>query len=452
MKISNKRKQKENMYTRKNTRKLKELIHGEIIYKKEGWKYINIYGNPYQRGFAHGYLLFKEIKEIMKILPFLVKKDFKISLEKYLNICNQIIKPKIMNKYPEFYEELQGITEGCISKGLKINIEFLIGWNSFVSMFSYFENNKYLKCSAFIATGDATENGDIVMAHNTHSDFLSGNVLNIVLYITPDKGYPFVMQTSAGLIASSSDFFICSTGMIGCETTISSINFKPEFGSPYFCRIRQAMQYGTSIDDYLRIMLEDNAGDYACSWQFGDIKTNEISLLEIGLKEHSVRRTINGVYYGMNSVIDPIIYNNETTDNNKFDIQYSSGARNFRLNQLLNETYYGKINIINAKKILSDHYDVFLHKEEMNSRSICKHSEYDEKNYSKKKYPFGCTDGKVVNSTLAKKMQFMGRFGSSCGRIFKAKEYIKKNPQYKDMKDLLHDFPKYDWVLLGNIN
>lgn len=135
------------------------------------------------------------------------------------------------------------------------------------------------------------------MAHNTHTNFADGQLHNIIMNVIPSSGHPFVMQTSAGYIASGTDWFICSTGMIGCETTIGDINYTPRFGVPYFCRIRQAMQYGKTLDDYEQIMDKKNAGDYACSWLFGDINTNEIMLYEIGLKEKNVQRTKNGVFW-----------------------------------------------------------------------------------------------------------------------------------------------------------
>lgn len=47
--------------------------------------------------------------------------------------------------------------------------------------------------AAFIATGEATRTGKIVMAHNVHSDLASGQLLNIVLKITPARGHEFVM-------------------------------------------------------------------------------------------------------------------------------------------------------------------------------------------------------------------------------------------------------------------
>ena len=113
-------------------------------------------------------------------------------------------------------------------------------------LLAYYKDGIIPRCSAFIATGNATKNRDIVMAHNTHSDFVTGQLLNIVIKVFPDVGNAFIMQTSAGLIASTSDWFLMSNGIIGCETTLSDINYKPEFGTPFFCRIRELMQYAKS--------------------------------------------------------------------------------------------------------------------------------------------------------------------------------------------------------------
>jgi len=324
----------------------------------------------------------------------------------------------------------------------------------------YFKNSKKInsnnnnRCSAFIATGDATLNGDIIMAHNTHSDFVTAQFFNINMCIIPEKGNSFIMQTAVGYIASGTDWFICSSGIIGCETTISDITYIPDFkhGYPYFCRIRKAMQYGNSIDEYIKIMFLDNAGDYACSWLFGDIHTNEIALLEIGLKKHAIHRTKNGLFYGMNSVLDDAIRETETDDDDLFDEKTSSGSRNYRLHQLLNEEYYGKLTTENAKLIISDHYDSFLNKNIMNSKGICKHSELDGVNGKNPNYPFGCVDGKVVNSEMAKQLIYIGRFGSSCGRIFNSSKFITKHPQYKSWENHLVDFPKQKWSTITTNN
>lgn len=445
------------------TTRYNSTIKGHIIKSKtiNGWITIKIHGKPYERGFSHGRILSKEIKKVFEIFPFMIEQEFDISFIEYNKTCIDIIKPQIIKHFPEFYEELRGISEGAFSNGVLCSIDKLIGWNSYLSMSDYINNPSKIKqhknnahhshsgsrCSAFIATGDATENGDIIMAHNTHCDFVSAQLFNIILHVKPDKGYAFKIQTAPGCIASGMDWFVCSSGMIGCETTISEIKYKPVFGAPYFCRIRQAMQYGASIDDYNKIMLHDNAGDYACSWLFGNIKTNEIGILEIGLKHHYIEKTMNGLFYGMNSAINDELRKTETHDTKIYDLTNSSGSRNYRLNQLLNDKYYGEINIENAKVILSDHFNTAKNAVSPDNLSICRHSELDD-SQTHYNFPFGCVDGKVMNSQMAKTLTFEGRFGSACGRVFNANQYLKKHPEYKKLKPYLVDFPIKPWTIL----
>jgi hypothetical protein len=429
-------------------------INGKIISNKQGWVTLHIFGDAFERGYAHGILIGDKIKHNIDLLPFFVRQYYHITLDEYITACVNDIKPIIIKDFKEFYEELNGIEYAMREQLINVSIDDLIGWNSIMSMHSYFtptnkNNNNRLKCSAFIATGDATKNGDIIMAHNTHTDYVDGQLQNVILYITPTNGYSFVMQCSAGNIASGVDWFICSSGIMGCETTIYGINYKPIFGSPFFCRIRKAMQYGKTIDDYVDIMLKNNAGDYACSWLLGNTKNNEIACFEIGLKEHSIQKTFNGLYYGMNSTIDNHLRTIETIDNDIYNITTTTGSRRLRMNQLLNNQYYGKITMSIAKKILADHYNVYKKREAPNSRSICRHSEVDGESVSSSPfYPFGTTDGKVVNTAYAKKMQFIGRFGHCCGKPFDKKSFLKKHPEYKSWENVLMNMKANDWTLL----
>jgi len=421
-------------------------IQGEIQEVKSGWKKVYVYGEPYTRGYAHGFLLFEELTKIKTVLPFIIKDQLNITISEYMKKNKELIVPIVKKRYHEFYEELRGISHGARYKGVDISIDYLIAWNAFLSLYSYYQDGSNIeKCTAFIACGNATENNDIIMAHNTHSDFATGQLLNIVLHVNPTSGNEFVMQTSAGFIASSTDWFIAKNRIIGCETTISNINYTPVFGAPYFCRIRQVMQYANSLDDCVNIMSENNAGDYACSWLFGDIKSNEIMLFELGLNTYNIQKTKNGVFYGMNNPISFKIRNLETINNSISDISTSSGSRNERLNYLLNTEYYGKINIQNAKIIVSDHYDSFLKKEHIGFRNICRHSESEEE---PKKALYGSIDSKITNSKIASEMKFWGRFGSGCGRSFKIKEFVNKYSEYKKWENVVDDFKPYRWVIL----
>ena len=439
--------------TRRRSKSYELQICGFIHSRDEGWVNITIHGEPYERGFAHGYLLKPELHRMMKVFPFLITDVIEVSVSKYMKDCMRMIKPILKKQFPEYYNEIQGISDGAKKAGLDISVNLLIGWNAYMSMYSYYVDGGSQRCSAFIATGNATEKGDVVMAHNTHTDFASGQLQNINLTVAPTKGNRFVMQTSPGCIASGTDWFICANGLIGCETTIGDINYKPSFGYPYFCRIRQAMQYGNTLDDYSTIMLTKNAGDYACSWLFGDINTGEIMLCEMGLNVSNIQRTKNGVYYGMNSAISKRLRDKETDDIDYNNVSTSSGSRNARLNELLNKTYYGKLNVYNAKPIIADHYDVYMQRVDMNSRGICNHFEHDIQNCCYDPHGlYGCTDGKVVNSKMAKSLKFYGRFGSACGRVFSIKKHIDTHPEYKKWEKYVNDIPSWNWVKIQSYN
>jgi hypothetical protein len=429
--------------------KSKEIeISGHVVKTLGGWKTICIHGTAYDRGFAHGFLLYEELQRTLFTYPFLVDYKVHTTHQKYIKTSNKLIKPVIIKEFPEIYEELEGIAAGAQARGISISVDFLIAWNSHSSLQSYFEK-KRSKCSAFIATGNATKDGKIVMAHTTHTNFAEAQLYNIVVFMIPQKGEPFVMQTAAGLVASVSDWFLCSTGIIGCETTISSISYKPQFGAPFFCRIRTAMQYAKTLDDYAKIMQTNNAGDYACSWLFGNINTNEIMLFELGLKECNIKTTQNGVFYGMNSAMDEDLRLHETHDTHWNNISTSSGARTARFNELLYGTYYQKLDVESAKLILSDHHDVFLHKDIKNRRSICVHSESDGESKTRRNFLHGCTDCKITTTDMAKTLEFMGRFGSACGRKFSIKQHVKKYPEYKSWEKYVNDMKTQKWVKIS---
>lgn len=437
--IKKKRITNKNKKTKKNRKSF--LIHGKRLPKKNGWIRIKIDGNAFERGFAHGYLLSKELQEIKDTFEFIVKENgIFTSIASYEKYCRENITPNIQESFPEFFEEMQGISAGAIASGnIEITFDFIVAWNALLSTYTIFPE----RCSAFISIQD----GNIIMAHNTHTDYLTGQKGNIIMEICPSNGNRMIMQTYPGYICSGTDWFMIENGIIGCECTISNINYTPKFGIPYFCRIRQAMQYGNSLDDYVKIMLEKNAGDYPCTWLLGDTVKKEIMQFEIGLKYHSVERKKEGVFYGMNSVHDKTIREKETNDKDYGNTKTSSGARNMRLHYLLYEKYAEKMNIENAKKIISDHYDVYLDIEtDGNHRSICKHTNSDNN------YPSGAIDGKIVDTNMAKKMTFIGRFGNSCGTDFNIRKYIEKYPKNKVWTKYIKNMPYQSWTELKPIS
>jgi len=456
-----------NLKIKNKTRKInRRLISGHVVQDKNGWKMVYLHGNAYDRGYAHGFLLYREIKKAMRNFEFFLQETFRTTLSEFVKTAVVKIKPTVVRNYPEITQEMNGICNGynAHNKNRRKPLTFdkLLAWNSIMSLYDDFYRRPHKKteqepgikqrCAAFIATGDATKDGDIVMGHSTYCDFVTGYSQNIVVYITPppDQGFPFVMQSMPGYISSTTDWFICSTGIVGCETTISSIDYTPDFekGTPYFCRIRHAMQYAQTLDQYENIMTKNNAGDYACSWLFGDTKTGEIMVLELGLEHTATKRTHNGVYYGMNSAIDPVLRTAETNDRSVEDLKTSSGARSARFQTLLLDTYYGKIDISIGKKVLADHYDPYLNKDNPGKRSICSHTELSKEG-SFPYYPHGAIDCKLTDSAMARQMAFYAKWGRPCGQPFHAKTFLRQHPEYAHYSQVLEDFPVGEWTKIS---
>jgi len=441
----------------------KSKIRNGSCYNQNGWQVISIQGTPKERGYAHGYCVANTFKEIQKMLDFIVMEETGKTWKYFIEQSNILLKQTIIDHFNELYQEMEGIAAGCRAAGTSTTVDEIIAWNNYLTLVdSWFpsqiangarldEGGSKDRCSAFIATGSWTRDKKIIMAHNSFSNFVDGQYYNIVLDIRPAKGHRILMQTFPCGIWSSTDFFVTSKGIMGCETTIGG--FLPyENKYPIACRIRKAMQYGNSLDDYVKILLDGNSGDYANSWLFGDIRTNEIMRFELGLKYWDVQRTKDGCFYGCNVAFYPPIRNLECADTGYCDIRRHQGARQVRIPELI-EKYKGTMDINIAKIMIADHYDAYLKKENPCSRTVCSHYELDAREFMsdparpKPFQPRGAVDGAVIDSNMAKKMMFEMRFGSSCGTPFVSKAFCEEHKQWSHLLPYLKDRPTQPWTV-----
>jgi len=443
-------------------KEIEDCLKKSYSYMKNGWIFLHIEGDPYERGFQHGYRLGEELSKIIKTLKFITVfntgKEFKF----FMNAASNMFIPHIDS---EFLEEMRGIVAGATAAGFEIPFEGLLAWNGYIELLYYWypsvfdksmeckKNNKLDHCSAFIATGDATKDKGIVMGHNTWLDFVLGQYFNVILDIEPSDGQRMFMQSGPGYIQSFTDFFITGAGIIGTETTIKGFDKFKEDGDPEFFRARKAMQYGNSIEQWVQIMQKNNNGGYANSWLLGDINTNEIARFEQGLEFSDLKKLNNGYFTGFNAPEDPQIRNLECSYTEYNDVR-GDGARRVRWKQLI-EKYYGQIDIKTARLMLEDHYDVYLKQEEHpSSRTLCGHSDVDPYEFGGESggnaySPEGALDGKVVSGKLAKDFAFWARFGRSCGEPFYVEKFIKKNPQWSWQKEFLQDRKRQPWTLFS---
>jgi Phospholipase B len=424
-------------------------------HEKNGWIYLHIEGTPEERGFQHGYLLSKEIKEALhdmsEVWHYQTAMDWEWLVRKSAAMFNPQVDAENM-------AEMQGIVEGMKAAGEISSLDEIVAYNASTDFMGYWwptvkdtispnsPNPKKESCSSFIATGSMTADGGIVLGHNTMSSFYYP-ICNIILDILPDKGYRILMQTVAGLIHSETDFFVTSAGLTGSETTIGGFFPFNEKGIPEFARMRHATQYASTIDEWCEIMKKGNNGGYANAWLIGDINTNEIARLELGLKYVGYEKKKDGYFIGSNVAEDLKILRFETKES-ETNIKYSSVARRVRWKQLMKENA-GKINIEMAKGFEADHYDTYLNSNTPDMRTLCAHCDLDSDVYGADIpfSPWGTVDGKVIDSKMAKQMSFVARWGSACGIPFDAKAYIEKHQQFDWMNGLIKDRPSQPWTL-----
>lgn len=430
-------------------------------FQESGWTYVHLEGTPGQIGFQHGYLLARQIEDNVHVYaveaPHLYKKDW----EFFREAGRKVLWPHIE---PEYRAELLGIAEGLKAQGSKLDLWDVVALNGDEELTGYYlpwlnakehkANSAAAaapgKCSAFIATGSASKDGKIAIAHSNWASYAEGERWTVVFDIVPASGYHILMDGTPGIITSQDDFGINSAGLMITETTLPmAAGFDPD-GIPEFVRSRKAMQYASSIEQYAAIMRKGNNGGYANSWLIGDRKTNEIGYLELGFHHTPLTIKKDGYFVSSNFAANPLVIRDDTPGFNPHDLSNSMNARHVRALQFMKQ-HYGKLDIALAEAYLSDHYDSYDKRIEIGNRSLCGHEELSARGepvWGNPPFdPNGAVTGKVTDSDMAAQMSFVGRAGHPCGQNFLAAPFFKAHPQFDWQKPILHDMIAGPWTV-----
>jgi hypothetical protein len=427
---------------------------------KNGWIYVHLEGSPADIGYQHGYLLANEIDDLVKgmkvSLPHLSGKDWAFYRDAVtkLGFWDRVDK--------EYQEEITGITEGLKARGKHYDVYDLVVLNANIELSQYYvpmlankmhpgsANNKAPgNCSGFIATGSFTADGQIAIGHNNWTDYMGGERWNVIADIVPQTGNHLIMDCMPGLIHSGDDFVVTAGGIVITETTITGFKGFNEKGIPEFVRARKAAQYANSIDDFVQIMTTGNNGGYANDWLVGDIKTNEIARLELGLKDYRVWRSKDSIYVGSNFPLDEKLIKEETT----FDPTDSTTSPNSRRRRWedLTSQYKGKIDIETGKTIEGDSYNQFTKAREASRCVIAGRVDTDPKGCPEWDwppfFPGGTVQAKITTAALAKDLKFWAHMGNPNGDDFLAAPFFAAHPQFDWESKYLHDMKAYPWTL-----
>ncbi len=434
-------------------------LAGSYRFERGGWVYVHLEGTPAQMGYQHGVLLAPEIADALNAYRVGATHQTKRDWTFFRKTSRDILWPHIEQEYRE---ELQGIVDGLHAKGVNAELDDVVALNAFMEIPNYYvpwlntkthaRNAPRLtspgNCSAFVATGSYTKGGGIVIAHNNWTDYWQGERWRIIFDIKPKNGFRMMMDGFPGVIASDDDFGVNASGIMITETTISQFKgFDPD-GVPEFVRARKALQYSTSIDDYVRFMLDGNNGGYANDWLLGDRKTGEVAQFELGLKDHRVWRTKDGYYVGSNFPSDPKLMKEETNFD-PADTSSSANARHTRWEQIM-QASRGQLDVASAERFLGDHNDVILGKSNADERTLCGHTDASSRGVPQWEwdayYPGGAVQGKTMDSKMAESLSFFAHTGHPCGEDFLAEPFLKAHPQYEWQRPILHDMKSGPWT------
>ena len=377
-------------------------------YNIQGWVYVHIEGEPYERGYQYGYLAYDEIVDMInrwsgyKIGGKLLKIFTIKTPEQWWKICRSKAMNTFLKQIPEEYiQEMKGMVDGIRARGGQIfgrDIEyedvvasqfvqetdyifrnFKKGFHPVRNLLSGLRdifsgeilNHEDAHCNAFIATGDATSDGGIVVSHASIFPVYVAQRCNMILDVKPSEGYRFMMTGPPGSLWSDEDWYQNDQGIILTETELAPQGpWKTRGTTPKGVRSRRAIQYSDSIDEVIQNLKKGNNGLIPNEWLIGDTKTGEIASYMQALYNTPIKRTFNGYYWSCNFPTDVKVlaelqgvpqillraYGKTFSKNGYFTVEGKTviwnDGRSQKLTEL-GEQYYGEIDTEIAKEIMS---------------------------------------------------------------------------------------------------
>jgi hypothetical protein len=341
-------------------------------YDDQGWIFVHIEGEPYERGYQYGSLMPDEIVEYIRKLA--VRRELENPEAGWDSIRFEA-DSLFLRKYDEEYlTEMQGIADGAADIGAEtwgrpVDLRDIVALNSVIDLGqleralqvtpnsltgqAFASPDEELdidldqhKCSAFVATGPATRDGEVVFGQIFMWNGYTGVHWNVITDVVPSDGYRLVYQTFPGGIHSGADFYLNEAGIAFGETTVSQTPYEAN-STPQSNRARKAAQYAASIDDVERILWEKNNGMYTNDWPIADFKTGEVAILLLGTHEKKLWRTSEdmnpfgtpGFLWANNNPRDPEVRKEYVAQpfDRPFDLMFSPWNRDIAFNEFYQE-------------------------------------------------------------------------------------------------------------------
>jgi hypothetical protein len=417
-----------------------EIIEDSYYFTtKQGFDYIHLEGTYADIGYNHGLLLYEKIERGMAAYAYLTEYRYNMNWD----ICRAQGASYWSYVPADYQDEIDGIARGASEMNARNPDGAVIDrWDimAFNSMWDIWwrtsppgnllwwwpfsaETEAFVEsphhCSGFVATGEITKDGGFVVAQNLWMPYYLAPSHAVFADIVPPDGNRILMELQAGMIWSGTEWYLNEAGLVIAETTLGTGPYR--WGNvPSFVRLRNAVQYASSIDEFKEIMMQDTNGAYCGDYLIGDAKTNEVGIVELGSYEYEVFKTSDGFHGSCNYPWDPEV-RDEMGAPEGWD--HSCYPRYMRLEQIA-EKYYGEIDTEIGKRALGDHWDTVEEKENKCSWTL----EGRVENASG--YPHGALDGKVTNRSMVQNYEVWAKFGFPSGEDFLADVHAAENPDY----------------------
>jgi hypothetical protein len=428
-----------------------ELIEDNYYFTtKQGFDYIHLEGSPSDIGYYHGLLLPEKIERGMASYAFLTESRYDLTWD----MCRVQGATYWPNIPLEYQQEIDGIVRGCQEKSARNPDGNVIDRNDIVAynaMWDIWWRSSYLRsflpfgtlqpenihhCSGFVANGDVTRDGGFVITQSLWMPYHLPPSHGVFADIVPQSGNRILMELQAGMIWSGTEWYMNSAGLVVGETTLGDAPYQ-FMKTPAFVRIRKAVQYASSIDEFANIMIENTNGAYCGDYMIADAETNEVGIVELGSYQYEVWKSDNGYHGSCNYPWDPEV---RAEMEEPEGWAHSCFPRYTRLEQIA-EKYNGVIDTEIAKRTLGDHWDTAAETEQRYHWTLCGHVE------NSTGYPHGSLDGKTTNRTMTLNHEIWARYGHSCGNNFIASDHASKSPEYA-FPNLL-DMIAQPWTTFG---
>jgi hypothetical protein len=222
--------------------------------KQDLWE-LYVEGDPVERGLTFGSLSDSLLKRQESIFFNKIKEIIPSKFEQRLlrNFLKWYNRKLYLNVPEEYKTEIYGISKFSSQDFDNIAPPYLrsLYLHGAHDIGHALQDLALVGCSSFAAWGDKSEDGSLIIGRNF--DFYAGDDFakdKIVAFVNPEKGYPFMMVTWAGMIGA-----VSGMNNEGLTVTINAGKSKIPLiaKTPISILTREILQYAKNIDEAITI-------------------------------------------------------------------------------------------------------------------------------------------------------------------------------------------------------